>query len=120
MLPRAGRAGSRPRTPLGSGRRDCRQVTITQHAATPPSQGSETRTTEPTGARCSEGSSSDGIGDVRRRAIARWAPDPRGSGPLPCTVRSAGMFLQKLELQGFKSFVDRTSVEFGGGITGVV
>ncbi len=30
------------------------------------------------------------------------------------------MFLQKLELQGFKSFVDRTTVEFGNGITGVV
>ena len=30
------------------------------------------------------------------------------------------MFLQKLELQGFKSFVDKTLVEFGDGMTGVV
>src|SRR5262249_1001974 len=30
------------------------------------------------------------------------------------------MFLYKLELQGFKSFVDRTLVEFGAGITGVI
>jgi len=30
------------------------------------------------------------------------------------------MFLHKLELQGFKSFVDRTTVEFGDGITGVI
>ena len=30
------------------------------------------------------------------------------------------MFLQKLELHGFKSFVDRTLVEFGSGMTGVV
>jgi chromosome segregation protein len=30
------------------------------------------------------------------------------------------MFLQKLELQGFKSFVDRTHLEFGDGITGVI
>ena len=30
------------------------------------------------------------------------------------------MFLYKLELQGFKSFVDRTVVGFGSGITGVV
>jgi chromosome segregation protein len=30
------------------------------------------------------------------------------------------MFLYRLELQGFKSFVDKTTVEFGGGITGVV
>jgi chromosome segregation protein len=30
------------------------------------------------------------------------------------------MFLQKLEIQGFKSFVDKTVVEFGNGITGVV
>ena len=30
------------------------------------------------------------------------------------------MFLQKLEIQGFKSFVDRTLVEFGSGMTGVV
>src|SRR5580765_8776522 len=30
------------------------------------------------------------------------------------------MFLQRLELQGFKSFVDKTQVEFGEGMTGVV
>jgi chromosome segregation protein len=30
------------------------------------------------------------------------------------------MFLQKLELQGFKSFVDKTEILFGGGITGVI
>src|SRR5436309_5795091 len=30
------------------------------------------------------------------------------------------MFLYKLQLQGFKSFVDRTSLEFGDGITAVV
>jgi chromosome segregation protein len=30
------------------------------------------------------------------------------------------MFLYKLELQGFKSFVDKTTVEFSDGITGVV
>src|SRR5580765_5488899 len=30
------------------------------------------------------------------------------------------MFLQRLELQGFKSFVDKTRVEFGEGINGVV
>ena len=30
------------------------------------------------------------------------------------------MFLDRLELQGFKSFVDKTVVQFGGGITGVV
>jgi chromosome segregation protein len=30
------------------------------------------------------------------------------------------MFLHKLELQGFKSFVDRTEVQFGDGITGVI
>ena len=30
------------------------------------------------------------------------------------------MFLHKLEIQGFKSFVDRTLLEFGGGITGVI
>src|SRR5436190_18010766 len=30
------------------------------------------------------------------------------------------MFLYKLELQGFKSFVDKTALTFGDGITGVV
>jgi chromosome segregation protein len=30
------------------------------------------------------------------------------------------MFLYRLELLGFKSFVDRTEVRFGGGITGVI
>jgi chromosome segregation protein len=30
------------------------------------------------------------------------------------------MFLYKLELQGFKSFVDRTELHFGDGITGVI
>ena len=30
------------------------------------------------------------------------------------------MFLHKLEIQGFKSFVERTEVGFGEGITGVV
>ncbi|HKQ56534.1 MAG TPA: AAA family ATPase, partial [Candidatus Eisenbacteria bacterium] len=30
------------------------------------------------------------------------------------------MFLYKLELQGFKSFVDKTSLAFGNGITGVI
>ena len=30
------------------------------------------------------------------------------------------MFLHKLEMQGFKSFVDRTTVHFGDGITGVI
>src|SRR5213593_548794 len=30
------------------------------------------------------------------------------------------MFLERLELQGFKSFVDKTTVLFGDGITGVV
>jgi chromosome segregation protein len=30
------------------------------------------------------------------------------------------MFLQRLEIQGFKSFVDRTQVDFGDGITGVI
>ncbi len=30
------------------------------------------------------------------------------------------MFLQKLELQGFKSFVDRVHLDFGDGITGVI
>src|SRR3989442_3416678 len=30
------------------------------------------------------------------------------------------MFLYKLELQGFKSFVDKTSLTFGDGITGVI
>src|SRR5262245_37545036 len=30
------------------------------------------------------------------------------------------MFLHKLELQGFKSFVDRTDIQFGTGITGIV
>ncbi len=30
------------------------------------------------------------------------------------------MFLHKLEIQGFKSFVDRTVVEFGDGMTGVI
>src|SRR5262247_2633161 len=30
------------------------------------------------------------------------------------------MFLHKLELQGFKSFVDKTEVSFGDGITGVI
>src|SRR6267142_5315902 len=30
------------------------------------------------------------------------------------------MFLQKIELQGFKSFVDKTDLYFGDGITGVV
>ena len=30
------------------------------------------------------------------------------------------MFLEKLELQGFKSFVDKTEILFGGGITGVI
>ncbi|OGF18191.1 MAG: chromosome segregation protein SMC [Candidatus Eisenbacteria bacterium RBG_16_71_46] len=30
------------------------------------------------------------------------------------------MFLYKLELQGFKSFVDKTEIEFGAGITGVI
>src|SRR5947207_5943448 len=35
-------------------------------------------------------------------------------------MRRARMFLQKLDIQGFKSFVDKTTVEFGGGITGVV
>src|SRR5436309_70156 len=30
------------------------------------------------------------------------------------------MFLNKIELQGFKSFVDKTEILFGGGITGVI
>jgi chromosome segregation protein len=30
------------------------------------------------------------------------------------------MFLQKIDIQGFKSFVDKTTVEFGDGLTGVV
>ena len=30
------------------------------------------------------------------------------------------MFLYKLELQGFKSFVDKTEIAFGDGITGVI
>jgi chromosome segregation protein len=30
------------------------------------------------------------------------------------------MFLSKLEIQGFKSFVDKTELQFGGGITGVI
>src|SRR5437762_4743051 len=30
------------------------------------------------------------------------------------------MFLYKLELQGFKSFVDKTALTFGDGITGVI
>ncbi len=30
------------------------------------------------------------------------------------------MFLYKLDVQGFKSFVDKTSVEFGHGITGII
>ncbi|MEO5987734.1 MAG: chromosome segregation protein SMC, partial [Candidatus Eisenbacteria bacterium] len=30
------------------------------------------------------------------------------------------MFLQKLEIQGFKSFVDKTDMRFGDGITGVI
>src|SRR5262245_14326575 len=30
------------------------------------------------------------------------------------------MFLHKLEMQGFKSFVDKTTVFFGDGITGVI
>ena len=30
------------------------------------------------------------------------------------------MFLYKLELQGFKSFVDATELFFGNGITGIV
>ena len=30
------------------------------------------------------------------------------------------MFLYKLELQGFKSFVDKTTLTFGDGITGVI
>jgi chromosome segregation protein len=30
------------------------------------------------------------------------------------------MFLSRLELQGFKSFVDKTDLQFGAGITGVI
>ena len=30
------------------------------------------------------------------------------------------MFLYKLEIQGFKSFVDKTELFFGDGITGVI
>jgi len=30
------------------------------------------------------------------------------------------MFLHRLEIQGFKSFVDRTELQFGDGITGVI
>ena len=30
------------------------------------------------------------------------------------------MFLQKLDVHGFKSFLDRTEIRFGHGITGVV
>src|SRR5262247_1386220 len=30
------------------------------------------------------------------------------------------MFLHRLELQGFKSFVDKTEIQFGAGITGVI
>ena len=30
------------------------------------------------------------------------------------------MFLYKLEIQGFKSFSDRTDLQFGDGITGVI
>ena len=30
------------------------------------------------------------------------------------------MFLYKLEIQGFKSFCDRTDLQFGDGITGVI
>ena len=30
------------------------------------------------------------------------------------------MFLYKLEIQGFKSFCDRTDLLFGDGITGVI
>ena len=30
------------------------------------------------------------------------------------------MFLHRLEIQGFKSFVDRTDLSFGDGLTGVI
>ncbi len=30
------------------------------------------------------------------------------------------MFLHRLDLQGFKSFVDKTEVLFSGGITGII
>src|SRR3989454_4898783 len=41
----------------------------------------------------------------------------RGMEP---TEGGIGMFLYKLDLQGFKSFVDKTSIDFGHGITGIV
>src|SRR5439155_25884607 len=52
----------------------------------------------------------------------------RPCGPvIPCPARrspacpwSAGMFLYKLDIQGFKSFCDRTEMVFGDGITGVI
>src|SRR5205085_6313065 len=57
------------------------------------------------------------------RTAAHRRPDPtrtvRGT-TLRTHPRSTGMFLQKLEIQGFKSFVDKTTVHFGEGITGVV
>ena len=53
----------------------------------------------------------DGV-EVRPAASA---PPTRGSWPGP-----AGPRLLALRLQGFKSFAERTNVEFGGGISAVV
>src|SRR5262245_47095691 len=57
---------------------------------------------------------------ARRRLLWRWRT--------PClrlahSLRhpwSARMFLYRLEIQGFKSFCDRTELQFGDGLTGVI
>ena len=58
-------------------------------------------------------------GAPRGVAGARCPPDPIQCADGPGDARHA-MKIRRLEIQGFKSFSDRTAFEFGDGITAIV
>src|SRR5439155_15474769 len=65
-------------------------------------------------------------GGRERAGTAPGPPPAPATQPTPSAAGQAashevtGMFLHRIELQGFKSFVDKTELTFGGGITGVI
>src|SRR5439155_17752322 len=76
---------------------------------------------------CVSAAAAGGRDFVRESGLAA-VPDPGGLGgaargvdsPHAHDEKGTRMFLHKLELQGFKSFVDKTELQFGEGITGVI